>query len=85
MTNFELNARVAMKLFPGKTIHRNGEEVRCTGRLIDFRRPHLSERLMYGIGDMEIRFIAKGHVEVNGHKGHTLSEAVAVAYVTMEN
>lgn len=84
MSNHELNARVAMKLFPGKTIHRNGEEIRCCGRKVDYRHPHLMERLMYAIVNINIRIISKGLVDVNGSQASTLSEAVALAYVNQE-
>lgn len=84
MTGYELNARIAMKLFPGKTIHRNGEEIKCANRRIDFRHPHLSERLIHEISetrDITIHRLEHKAFDVNGYHAPTLSEAVALAYL----
>lgn len=81
MTNFELNARIAMKLYPGKTIHRNGAEIKCTNRVVDYRKPHLMERLLHEIGDTHITRMTDKTFDVNGYFAKTLAEAVALAYV----
>lgn len=80
MTNHEINVAIARKLFPGKPIVENGKEVWCADKGIDARKPHLSERMLHEIGDIEIHRVTDGW-ECNGHVAKTMSKAIALAYL----
>lgn len=85
MTLTEINTRLAFALYPTKTVHRNGEVVRCNGRVFDYRAPHTMEHLMHRLKHLAINInIVEGHTTVNGVRGDTLSHAVALAFLNLE-
>lgn len=80
MLNSEINAGVARKLFPGNPVVMNGNEVWCKDRTIDFRKPHLLERMLHELETVKINKV-DGQWVVNGKQASTMSKAVALAYV----
>lgn len=80
MTNHELNVAIAKKLFPGKPIVENGKEVWCADKGVDFRKPHLSERMLHELENIRIDKATDGWV-CNTHYAKQMSKAIALAYV----
>jgi hypothetical protein len=61
-------------------VTRVGSEVWCKDKLIDFRKPHLMERMLHELHSVQIDWIEPLWV-VNTYSAITMSKAVALAFL----
>jgi hypothetical protein len=84
MIDFEINRRIALKLWPEKTLRFNGPDVMSDRKIVDYRKPHIMERLMYEL-KVFAACIEKGNVAISCptkvYRAETLSKAVALCYI----